>query len=244
MNSTVQVCRCSRCVAGLRILRLNAGATEESIRAAYIDLAKVWHPDRFGVDQRARAEEQFKLIQVTIRELREHYVRPGTEATPGGRKEDDQYDAGQDEAESTRARDLFRILVDGERYFLHPNLPGYAVERVRNCDGAAAASLAGFIDLSLGRTGRSFIAFTQSVLLAREMLSTTRIPYTDLGQWSVMLESRATDRITGSAASGGGCTLELRKAGERLLEPMKFSRRSQAEVFAALIRELGQSGVF
>jgi hypothetical protein len=250
MNGAVQVCCCSRCVAGLRVLSLGAGATEESIHEAYLDLAKVWHPDRFEADQRlkARAEEQFKLIQVAVRELQEHLRKPDAAALLRRRGGDDNtlQAAGRDEVESSRARDLFRILVDGERYFLHPKLPDYAVERVRSCDWAAASSLGGFVDISLARTGRSFIAFTQQALLAREMFSTRKIPYTDLGQWNIVLSTRAMDRSADKAVSGGecGCALELRRAGESLLEPLTFSRRSQAEVFAALIRELQQSGTF
>ena len=46
-----------------RILGLEPGATREEIRAAYRDLAKVWHPDRFSAEspqlqQRATRELQ------------------------------------------------------------------------------------------------------------------------------------------------------------------------------------------
>lgn len=248
MNGAVQVCRCSRCVAGLRFLSLDAGgATEESIHEAYLDLAKVWHPDRFEADQRlkARAEEQFKLIQVTVRELQEHFQRPGATATLRHSREESRN--WPSEREFSRARDLFRNLVDGERYFLHPHIPEYAVERVRKCDCASADALVGFVDRSLARTGRSFLAFTEDSLLARETFLTTRIPYEELGQWRIVMASGPMDRLTDRAADSGGdqvSTLNLRKGDDLLRDAVTFSRRSQAEMFAAVIRELQQSAAF
>lgn len=48
----------------LEVLALRPGATPSEIKEAYRDLVKVWHPDRFGDDQRLRekAELQLKLI--------------------------------------------------------------------------------------------------------------------------------------------------------------------------------------
>lgn len=251
MNGAVQVCRCNRCVAGLRILSLDTGATEEAIHDAYLDLAKVWHPDRFEADHRlkARAEEQFKQIQVAIRELREHFHRPGAAVSlPAVREEDPcSSTSSHEDREYSRARDLFRNLVDGERYFLHPEIPEYAVDRVRKCDNASADSLVGFVDRSLARTGRSFLAFTHDSLLARETFLTTRIPYADLCQWSIVLGSGAMDRLTDKASESNGgqvSTLNLRNGEDLLRDAVTFSRRAQAEVFAALIRELQHSGTF
>lgn len=255
MNGAVQVCRCSRCVAGLRVLCLDAGATPESIHEAFLDLAKVWHPDRFEADHRlkARAEEQFKLLQVAVRELREHFQRPEAAANLQRRREDDPdsrvgYRA---DGEFSRARDLFRNLVDGERYFLHPHIPDYAVERVRKCDCASADSLVGFVDRSMTRTGRSFLAFTEDSLLARETFLMTRIPYAELGHWSIVLTlpgaPGAHDRLTDKGREPSGeqvSTLNLRNGDDLLRDAVTFSRRAQAEVFAALIRELQHSGTF
>ena len=36
----------------LRVLGLAPGASAQEIKAAYRDLAKVWHPDRFAHDPR------------------------------------------------------------------------------------------------------------------------------------------------------------------------------------------------
>jgi len=38
----------------LKVLGLARGASEQAIREAYRDLIKVWHPDRFGSDERLR----------------------------------------------------------------------------------------------------------------------------------------------------------------------------------------------
>jgi hypothetical protein len=48
----------------LRILNLEAGCTAEQVRQAYVDLVKVWHPDRFQSDGRltARAERELQDI--------------------------------------------------------------------------------------------------------------------------------------------------------------------------------------
>jgi hypothetical protein len=48
----------------LRILNLQAGCSAEQARQAYLDLVKVWHPDRFRSDERltARAERELQDI--------------------------------------------------------------------------------------------------------------------------------------------------------------------------------------
>ena len=48
----------------LRVLGLAPGASAQEIKAAYRDLAKVWHPDRFAHDPRLqqKAQEQLKEI--------------------------------------------------------------------------------------------------------------------------------------------------------------------------------------
>jgi len=45
------------------------------VKEAYRDLAMVWHPDRFGVEDerlRKKAEEKFKKVQSGYNHLREH----------------------------------------------------------------------------------------------------------------------------------------------------------------------------
>ena len=46
------------------VLGVNPGASKEEVRAAYLDLVKVWHPDRFANEPQRllhRAEEQLKI---------------------------------------------------------------------------------------------------------------------------------------------------------------------------------------
>lgn len=56
----------------LEILGLPPTATPDEIKQAYRDLAKVWHPDRFGNDARlrAKAEETLKRINEAYRGCR------------------------------------------------------------------------------------------------------------------------------------------------------------------------------
>ena len=59
-------------VEAYRILGVPSTATQTEIREAYRDLAKVWHPDRFGQDARlrAKAEETLKAINEAYQLLR------------------------------------------------------------------------------------------------------------------------------------------------------------------------------
>ena len=64
----------------LEELGLSPGATPEQIQEAYRDLAKVWHPDRFGQDPRLRtkAEERLKRINEAREKLRDYRPRMAT----------------------------------------------------------------------------------------------------------------------------------------------------------------------
>ena len=55
-----------------QILGVSAEAGPEAIRQAYIDLARVWHPDRFESDPRLRriAEERFQQISQAYSQLK------------------------------------------------------------------------------------------------------------------------------------------------------------------------------
>jgi curved DNA-binding protein CbpA len=60
------------------ILGLKPGATEEQIKQAYRDLAKVWHPDRFPNDPRLqeKAQEKLKEINLAYDYLKAHQYTP------------------------------------------------------------------------------------------------------------------------------------------------------------------------
>lgn len=71
---------CASCVATferiamyLQVLDLEPGASEQQIKQAFRELAKVWHPDRFDGDQRMkqRAHEKFSTITVAYHALSE-----------------------------------------------------------------------------------------------------------------------------------------------------------------------------
>jgi DnaJ domain len=56
------------------ILELEPGASFEEVKQAYRDLARIWHPDRFGGDPRLRqrAEARQKEINEAFRQLKAH----------------------------------------------------------------------------------------------------------------------------------------------------------------------------
>lgn len=62
----------------LKILGLDASASEAQVKEAYRDLAKVWHPDRFGDDARLgnKAQERLKEINEACRVLKSRQWRP------------------------------------------------------------------------------------------------------------------------------------------------------------------------
>jgi hypothetical protein len=79
-----------------RVLGLAPGASEAEVKQAYRDLARVWHPDRFGTDPRlaAKAAEKLKEINrayealtdpaAAARERRSRAPEPDPDPTPPG----------------------------------------------------------------------------------------------------------------------------------------------------------------
>lgn len=64
----------------LRVLGLQQGATFGDVRAAYRDLAKVWHPDRFPNDPRLqeKASEELKAINEAFHRIERLQETGGT----------------------------------------------------------------------------------------------------------------------------------------------------------------------
>lgn len=67
-----------------RILNVSADATPKTVRQAYLDLARVWHPDRFQSDERLRkiAEDRFREVNQAYEVLRK-YRPPVSSPDPG-----------------------------------------------------------------------------------------------------------------------------------------------------------------
>ena len=66
---------CEECKSSCYALGVRLEATRAEIKAAYRDLTKVWHPDRFGVDDerlRRKAEAQMKEINRAYAHLESH----------------------------------------------------------------------------------------------------------------------------------------------------------------------------
>jgi hypothetical protein len=67
--------QCKDCEDAYRVLGVENGADNASLKDAYRDLAKVWHPDRFGDGDprlQMKREEQFKAIQKASEHIQEH----------------------------------------------------------------------------------------------------------------------------------------------------------------------------
>ena len=64
------------------ILGLDNQASAHEVKAAYRDLAKVWHPDRFAHDPRLQQKAQDKLKEINDAYERLSSVKPGVRAKP------------------------------------------------------------------------------------------------------------------------------------------------------------------
>jgi curved DNA-binding protein CbpA len=62
-----------------QVLGVAVDATEEQIRQAYHDLARVWHPDRFHSDRRLREMAQERLLEIN----RAYTILKGAERQTG-----------------------------------------------------------------------------------------------------------------------------------------------------------------
>jgi hypothetical protein len=69
---------CAQCTQSHQVLGVERDAGEDEVKAAYRDLAKVWHPDRFGWDERLgrMAEIKMKEINQAYGHLTSHHESP------------------------------------------------------------------------------------------------------------------------------------------------------------------------
>jgi hypothetical protein len=73
--------RCARCAA-LQALNLERAATDKEIKTAYRLLVKVWHPDLFECDKRAKASAEEKMCAI-IAAFRLLSSQPCDNSSPG-----------------------------------------------------------------------------------------------------------------------------------------------------------------
>ena len=112
-RSAVQ--ECPTCTEGLRVLDLVAPASEEEIRTAYRDLAKVWHPDRFQGDARlsAKTEAQFKRVQSAYQAVLAHLTTDKHDTQVGAEPVEQ---AGSGPAQRARnARATWKVVLEKRR---------------------------------------------------------------------------------------------------------------------------------
>ncbi|MEE8116404.1 MAG: J domain-containing protein [Gemmatimonadales bacterium] len=71
----------SRITRAYRVLGLPPDASGDEIKTAYRDLVQVWHPDRFGHDERLRhkAERNLQRINDAYERVRSHEPMPRPE---------------------------------------------------------------------------------------------------------------------------------------------------------------------
>ena len=131
----------------LQILGLRNDATQEEVKAAFRDMVKVWHPDRFGSDPRLRekAEQKLKDINDAYRVLRDGVAEarvlfPEPDASPPDSQ------AASDWAMHTQAKQrqtrLSAVLIYGFAGFFLIGLATYAYTLMRSVNQRARAALA------------------------------------------------------------------------------------------------------
>src|SRR5688572_20826435 len=82
----------------LRLLHLDPGCSRDQLRRAYLDMVKVWHPDRFQTDSKLRAKAERMLQRINdAYALLQGRSSKSTAAPVPGAKEDDQPDHGREE---------------------------------------------------------------------------------------------------------------------------------------------------
>eukprot|EP00967_Tisochrysis_lutea_P091713 scaffold131904_cov36-Tisochrysis_lutea.AAC.7 len=72
------------CPASLRVLGLPAQASKAEVKAAFLLLAKQWHPDRHSGPNKALAESKFKSIAEAYERLSQEHVAEAASSHPTG----------------------------------------------------------------------------------------------------------------------------------------------------------------
>ena len=85
----------------LRLLHLDEGCSRDQLRSAYLDMVKVWHPDRFQADAhlRAKAERTLQSINDAYALLQ---ARPASNGSPAASADGGKTERPGPRADSTR----------------------------------------------------------------------------------------------------------------------------------------------
>jgi hypothetical protein len=110
------------------VLGIAPSATDAEIKQAYLDLVRIWHPDRFEQDPRlkSKTEEHFKTIQQAYAWVQEHKGHFASSATCSPSSTTPFSDA------ITAA---LRQLGEDPRVFVTPNIPADKEQKVRRWFG-------------------------------------------------------------------------------------------------------------
>ncbi len=131
-----------------QVLEIEPGASQDDIKQAYKDLAKVWHPDRFASDPRLqhKAEEKLKQINAAYEFLKtyqpqviqtnvEHEPKQSVVVSPSFEKLDQLLQLGKlKDADSETKRLLLELAGREKDGWLCPddikNLPSHALSAI------------------------------------------------------------------------------------------------------------------
>jgi hypothetical protein len=191
-------CICQQCLEHSKTLGLEKSASSgDAIRKAFRSAAKLWHPDRFENNPRARkdAEEHFKQIQVAYRELWEHHQSPLE--SPSETPAQPYWEWPTRPAPEPSVEDPIPnpspvppppsiSFGDASRCFVGPHFPLHALEIIADHLGDSENAIA-IVDLSLGghsaNSFSQFILFTIHGILVRTPRKIISILwYSDLGE--------------------------------------------------------------
>jgi len=93
----------------LRLLHLDEGCSRDQLRRAYLDMVKVWHPDRFQTDSKLRAKAERTLQRINdAYALLQGRSSKSTAAPVPGAEEDDRPDRAREKSRAHAAAPVSR----------------------------------------------------------------------------------------------------------------------------------------
>jgi DnaJ-like protein len=218
----------------LRIFELDDRCTLEQVRAAYRELVKVWHPDRFANDAglRARADRRLQEINAAYGVLQDHAqtVQTPREATPSPHVA-----TPRSEAQSTPARwSLAPLIIIG--LLTGASLVGIVMMLVRPPQEAPATRPISGTDLLAVpfAGGGSLIVLNadrrDAVLVFVDAGGPTRAVYIRAGERVQMLDvAPGAFRIWAAAGQGwSGDHFTTDQMFQEIEEPLTFANNDSA----------------